>query len=129
MAICRGLSCDTLPVELSKNQRYHIPWSSVICSALPCKAIAGATRASPGMIAVPVSKSHTCCCPESSACGCIYRRAGGTGQSCVCGYHGRALSQVRIPVVTVCLVMESDCDAWKAGSLKVRQLREMQPLL
>ena len=35
-----------------------------------------------------------------------------------CGYHGRALSQVRIPVVTVCLVMESDCDACKAGSLQ-----------
>ena len=48
---------------------------------------------------------------------------------CLCGYHGMALSQVRIPVVTVCLVMESDCDAWKAGSLKARQLREMQPWL
>ena len=46
-----------------------------------------------------------------------------------CGYYGRALFQVRIPVVTVCLVMESDCDDRKAGSLKVRQLREMQPWL
>ena len=46
-----------------------------------------------------------------------------------CGCHGMALSQVRIPMVTICLVMESDWDAWKAGSLKVRQLREMQPWL
>ena len=46
-----------------------------------------------------------------------------------CGYHGRALSQVCITVVTVCLVMESDCDDRKAGSLKVRQLREVQPWL